>query len=426
MTDFESRVADWLDVEVAAERILKDARPTEVEEVSPSEALGFGLADDVTARWPLPPWDNSAMDGYAVRGKDIQHATRDIPTELVVVGCVLAGESFSDALQPGEAVRIMTGGPVPAGTDTVVRVEHTDKEERPGLVRIFDASDHLRNVRPAGQDWRAGDLVLAKGATIGPGTVGVLAAAGALKVPVHRRPVVAILPTGDELFDLEESSGLDRGVDNLPGIPESNSRLLAAQTVEAGGVPRRLGIARDNDEALVAAIDGASGSDALVTIGGASMGEGDRVKRVLDSLGFRQDFWRVNLRPGSPFSFGWLPTQNGELPVFGLPGNPASAFVTFEIFVRPFLRRLGGHPQVQRRVLRVSAGQDLHTARHLNHYLRVALRGSPGSERAFLTGHQGSGLVSSMASADGLAIVPAGTQTLSEGEPVDVLLLNQT
>jgi molybdopterin molybdotransferase len=421
MTDFESRVADWLDASVASVRIMNHARPTEIEEVAPADALGRGLAADLHARWPLPPWDNSAMDGYAVRGDDVMDATRETPAELTVVGRVLAGEFFSETLGPGQAVRIMTGGPVPTGTDTVVRVEHTDQEETPGRVRIFDSSDHLRNVRPAGQDWGAGDLILEKGSTISAGGVGLIAAAGARSVSVHQRPVLAILPSGDELFDPED---LDQESDDPRGIPESNSRLLAAQAIEAGCQPRRLPIVPDNDDALAEAIRAAFGSDALVTIGGASMGEGDRVKRVLDSLGFDLDFWRVNIRPGSPFSFGRLSTPQGDLPVFGLPGNPASAFVTFEVFVRPFLRRIGGHPRIHRRMLRVSAGQDLHTARHLTHYLRVVLRGPSGHEQAFLTGHQGSGLVSSMAKADGLAVVPAGTEVLAEGKPVDVMLLN--
>lgn len=420
MTDFESRVADWLDITVATDRILKTARPTEVVTVPLSDAHGRGLAADIRSRWPLPPWDNSAMDGYAVRGDDMRGASRDGPIELEVVGRVLAGESFSGTLGPGQAVRIMTGGPVPEGTDTVVRVEHTDQEEQPGLVRIFDPSDLNRNVRPAGQDWKAGEVVLERGATIGAGALGVLAAAGAATVPVHRAPLLAILPTGDELFDIER---LESG-ETPTGIPESNGYLIAAQAREAGCVPHRIPIARDHDDALRSALAEAFGSDALVTIGGASMGEGDRVKRVLDSMGFRQDFWRVNLRPGSPFSFGWLPTPQGDLPVFGLPGNPASAFVTFEVFVRPYLRRIGGHLKDHRRTVVVAAGQDLHTARQLTHYLRVVLRGPPGQERAFLTGHQGSGLVSSMAHADGLAIVPAGTETLAEGEPVSVLLLS--
>ncbi len=420
MTDFESRVADWLDVAAAADRILDGAHPTDVETVPLVDAHGRGLAADMRARWSLPPWDNSAMDGYAVRGEDISGASQDRPVELTVVGRVLAGESFSGRLAQGQAVRIMTGGPVPAGTDSVVRVEHSDQESQPGLVRIFDSSDRGRNVRPAGQDWSAGDVVLSQGATIGAGALSVLAAAGAAMVPVHRAPVLAVLPTGDELFEIDQVDAAE-----IPsGIPESNGHLIAAQAREAGCTPRRIPIARDNDEALRSALTEAFGSDALVTIGGASMGEGDRVKRVLDSMGFRQDFWRVNLRPGSPFSFGWLPTPQGDLPVFGLPGNPASAFVTFEVFVRPFLRRIGGHRVHQRRTVGVLAGQDLHTARHLTHYLRVVLEGPPGQQRAFLTGHQGSGLVSSMAKADGLAVVPAGTETLAEGEPVCVLLLH--
>ena len=339
------------------------------------------------------------------------------PVSLTVVGRVLAGEPFDRAIDSGEAVRIMTGGPVPRGADSVVRVEHTDREEVSGTIQILEGGDVGRNVRPGGQDWEEGNPVLSAGAMLTAGRIGVLAAAGVAEPAVFKRPRVGLLPTGDELFDITTShpSG---------AVPESNSHALAAQAIEAGADPVRLPIAVDEDAALRGALAGASTFDALVTIGGASMGEGDRVKRVLDQMGYSSLFWRVRIRPGSPFSFGLLPTDSGHVPVFGLPGNPASAFVTFEVFVRPFLRRIGGFRETRRPTVRLRAGEAMHTAAHLTQYLRVRLEDGPRVDRVYLAGPQGSGLVSSLGIADGLAVVPENVETVQPGESVDVMLLS--
>ena len=422
MTDFETRAADWLEFHEARGRILAAAGALGSESVSLADALGRALASEVRSLWALPPWDNSAMDGYAVRGTDIEGARKNDPVELRVIDRVMAGESTDFTLERGQAVRIMTGGPVPNGADTIVRVEHTDaEEETSGRVRIFEDSDRGRHIRPGGQDWEADQVALRTGTTVTPGAVGVLAAAGATSVEVVRRPGVAVLPTGDELFDIES----EREPEGPPGaIPESNSHMVAAQVAAAGGLPRRLAIARDDDSALENAIRDAEASDVLVTIGGASMGEGDRVKRVLDDLGYRQDFWRARIRPGSPVSFGRLPRDDGELWVFGLPGNPASAFVTFEIFVRPFLRKLAGHTEPVRPTLRARAAEPLRTAEHLTHFLRVRVSVTEDGPRAHLSGPQGSGLVSSLGTTNGLAVVPVGVRTVDVGEPVDVIPLD--
>lgn len=422
MTDFESRAADWLSVGEALQRILASASPLDVEEVPLRDALGRALATDITAPTQQPPWESSAMDGYAVRGGDVAEANPDKPVELTVVGAVLPATRFQGEVAPGQAVRIMTGGSVPAGADTIIRVEDTDREQgKPGRIVIFSDRDRGRHVRPAAEDWGRGDIALRAGTGIGPGQIGVLATAYAANVPVRRKPIVAILASGDELQDVEIGPpGPDR-------IPESNSHVVAAAVHLAGGTPLRLGIAKDNPHDIHAHLERAREADVLVTLGGASMGEGDLFKRVLDDVGFRLDFWRVRIRPGTPASFGHLPRQGGpDQAVFGLPGNPASTFVTFEVLVRPFLLALAGHARVHRTVISARAADDLRTPEGLTGFLRVTLIHEAEVTEASLTGPQGSGLVSSLGTADGLAVVPEGVQAVTEGSPVDVILLDDT
>ncbi|MGD8322705.1 MAG: molybdopterin molybdotransferase MoeA, partial [Gemmatimonadota bacterium] len=420
-TDFERREADWLDVATAQARILADVRVLPLEAVPLLDALGRVLGEDLTATATLPPWDNSAMDGYAVRGEDIADASGAHPVQLRVVGRVHAGETASPTVGPGEAVRIMTGAPIPPGADSVVRVEDTDAEVVEGTVQVVDGRDAGRNVRPGGEDVRSGERVLRAGDVVGPGAVGVAAAIGRDRVRVPRRPSVALLPTGDELRRVDRYEDVRSGL----GVPESNTPMLAAAVVAAGGVPHDLGVTPDDPAALRSAVERSAQADVLVTMGGASMGEADLVKRVLDDAGYRQAFWRVTMRPGSPFSFGFLTRPDRLQPVFGLPGNPASAFVTFELFVRPFLLRLGGHRAVHRRRVRGRAGERLPGAGDRTMFLRVTLddRASPPVVRS--TGPHGSGLVRGLARVAGLAIVPAGRGAVEEGEAVDVLLLDR-
>ena len=418
---FEVRPADWLGVADATRRILAQAEPLEVESAPLLEALGRALAEDVHATATLPPWDNSAMDGYAVRSDDVHGAGRERPVPLRVVGLIRAGELPSRPVRAGEAIRIMTGAPLPAGADSVVRVEDTDAETDPGTVRVLDDRDAGRNLRPGGEDMRAGDLVLREGSTIHPGTVGVLAALGLQSVDVHRRPRVAVLTTGDELRTPERYDDVRAGA----GVPESNGPMTSAAVLAAGGVPVPLGIAPDEGEAIRSAVRRAVGADALVTVGGASMGEADLVKRVLDEEGFRQDFWRVRMRPGSPFGFGHLVDPDGaRMAVFGLPGNPSSAFVTFELFVRPFLLRLAGHRDVLRPRLGCVAGERLTGAVDLTVFARVHVDMGSAPPLVTTTGPQGSGLVGGLASATGLAVLPEGVGEIEAGEPVQVVLLD--
>ena len=420
MPDFESRTGDWLPFDEALTRILRHPSPLPSETVPLEEALGRALDDDVLAPGPLPPWDNSAMDGYAVRGDDVGGATKEHPVVLVVTGVIHAGTRFEGTVGPGDAVRIMTGGEVPAGADTVIRVEDTDGEETDtGNLRIYSERDRGRHVRPAGQDWLEGAIVLESGTGIGPGQTAVLAAARVSLVSVHRRPKVAILASGDELVDLD-SPHLDPH-----RIAESNSHYVSAGVRAAGGTPRRLGIARDDREDIRYHLARAADADVLVTLGGASMGEGDLFKTVLEDLGLQLDFWRVKIRPGSPMSFGRLPLGGGgSQTVFGLPGNPASAFVTFELFVRPFLLALAGHIRLHRPTVTALATVDLKTAGDITGFLRVRLSRSGAELEASLTGPQGSGLVGSLGAADGLAVIPKGVEVIPRGAPVQVMLLD--
>ena len=415
---FEVRSADWLTAPEAQRRILEHAEPLPPLRVALGDALGRALADGWVSSVTLPPWDNAAMDGYAVRGADIASAAPESPAVLQVVGVSHAGAPASPRVGPREAVRIMTGAPVPEGADSVIRVEDTDAEQVPGTVSVLRTRDRDRNIRPAGQDLRPGDRVLEPGDTIHAGTVGLLAALGAQEVLVHGAPRVAILVTGDELRDASRYDDVRGGL----GIPESNGPMLAAAIVEAGGVPLHLGATPDSSEALADAVRRAAEADVLVTVGGAALGEADLVKRVLDQEGFRSDFWRVRMRPGSPFGFGWLTRGDRAQPVFGLPGNPASAFVTFEVFVRPFLRRLGGHAAPHRLRLTCRAGEPFAGGGRAL-FLRVQVDGSSSPPTVRTTGPQSSGLVRGLAAAQGLAIIPKGA-SVAQGGDVEVILLD--
>lgn len=418
---FESRAADWLSVEEALERILGAATPLESQSRPLTESVGYALAEDVVADVTLPPWDNSAMDGYALKAVDVRGAGADAPVRLSVSRQVRAGDPPGDPLADGEAVRIMTGAPVPPGADSVVRVEDTDAEAEAGAVIVRDDRDAGQNVRPAGQDMRPGELLLSRGHTISPGSVGVLSAAGVERVPVHRPASVAVLTTGDELRGPDRFEDVRSG----KGIPDSNGPMLAAMIEGAGARAVRLGIAGDQPDALADRIEQAADADVLVTIGGASMGEADLVKRVLDRLGYEHDFWRVRMRPGSPIGFGWLPRGGRRQPVFSLPGNPASAFVTFEVFVRPFVRRLGGHGRTGRRTVVGRAGAPLRTPATLTYFLRVGMEGSGADATVTLTGSQGSGLVSGLAKTEGLTIIPEDVSSVDEGDQVNVMLIRE-
>ena len=328
-------------VEEALERILAHFRVLESEERPLLEALGQVLAEDATARHDIPPLDNSAMDGYAIQAASVAGASESSPVNLKVVGAVAAGQLPSDTVEPGTTVRIMTGAPIPHGADSVVPFEETDEIERRASgvsldkIGVTVAVRLGSDIRPAGQDVRRGDTVLAKETTLRPAEIGVLASLGLENVTVVRRPVVAILATGDEL--------LEAGDDYSKGkIYDSNSYSVAAGVLRYGGIPKLLGIARDNLDSMNAKLKEGLDSDMLITSAGVSKGDYDMVKDVLAQHG-KIDFWSVRMRPAKPLAFGVLRTDEGrEVPHLGLPGNPVSAMVAFEQFARPAIQKMMG------------------------------------------------------------------------------------
>jgi molybdopterin molybdotransferase len=409
---------DWLSVEDALEAILARIGELGSESVPVTEALGRVLAADVTSEIAHPPWDNSAMDGYAVRSADIAEASRERPAVLRVVEEVPAGGFPTRSVGPGEAIKVMTGAPVPEGADGVTRVEFTERGPEPGTVAVFDASDAGRNIRCKGEDLEVGDRPLAAGTLVRPAEVGVLAMLGRAEALVYRRPRVGILATGDELADFDEWHLVKAG----RRIMNSNSYALAAQVRECGGRPELLGIARDDPEVLRRSLERATGFDALITSAGLAVGDHDHVRDVLGGLGMELVFQRVRMRPGSPFAFGLLV----GMPVFMLPGNPVSAMVTFEVLVRPALRRMTGLKRYDRSWRRVEIAQPLRAGPGRTHFYRAVLEPVvDGGWLARLTGPQGSGILTSMVKADALLRVPAGAE-VSAGSSVDALVLRET
>lgn len=440
MAGSRSTTADWLSADEALGRILARARPLPVTSVAAADALGRSVAGPVRARATLPAWRNSAMDGFAVRGRDLE--ARDGGAIRLPV----AGESWPGAPPPahvprGAAVRVMTGGAVPDGFDSVIRIEHTDGGAEPGFVVIHRADDRGKHIRAAGKDMRAGDETVPAGAVVHSGSLPVLLASGCDPVPVYRRPRVGVMSSGDELVGMDDFDRVAAG----RGVPDTNRAMIAAGVVEAGGVPVDLGVAADTPGALLERLAGAGEVDALVTTGGASMGDRDLLKGVLPRVGFELDFWRARVRPGSPLFFGRLGRRGGRPSVFGLPGNPASAFVTFHVFVAPYLRARLGSPRPRGTIVEARTDDSLESPPRMTHFFRVRLYGAadagePGGGEAVggggagapargaalrcaLTGPQGSGLVRSLRDADGLAVVPEGVGRVEPGGTVSVLLL---
>ena len=388
-----------LTVDEARAAVVAEFQPLESEIIRLESALHRVLAKDVTSPIDLPPWDNSSMDGYAVRAADVTGASSAFPVVLPVTATIAAGGSAEHSLAAGTAMRIMTGAPIPLGADTVIRIEDTDRGEE--QVAIRDTRDARRNVRPRGEDLRSGEIALTAGTVIEPPQLGVLASVGAREVMVHARPTVALLSTGDELVDIDGFADVVAG----RRIVSSNSYTIRAALTTAGAAVLDLGIARDDREILRAKLETArdSGCDLLLTSGGVSVGAFDFTREVLARLGATMHFWRVRIRPGGPLGFGRL----GPTPWLGLPGNPVSAMVTFELFARPAIRRLRGERAVFPRSIAVILDEDITIGAPLTHFLRVALvSDDSGSVRARLTGPQGSGLLTSMARADALLIVP--------------------
>ena len=393
-------------VREASDRILAVVSPLPAVAVPLRDALGLVLAEDVVSPIEHPPWDNSSMDGYAVCAADVARATKDEPIVLPVLETVRAGQRPTRSVVSGSAIRVMTGAPVPEGADTVIRVEDTDGGET--RVAIRDARDAGRNVRPRGEDLQPGAVAVPAGSVIGPAQLGVLASVGASMVKVHRRPRVAVLASGDELVDLDRFDEVRRG----DRIITSNSYTIGANVLAAGGEAIDLGIVRDDPASYAERMAGAHGCDLAITSGGVSVGAFDFTKDVLKSLGAELHLWRVLMRPGAPLGFG---TLHG-MPWLGLPGNPVSAMVTFELFARPVIRRLRGERQVFRRPIEVRLREDVSIGAPLTHFMRAIVEWDGGTAWARLTGPQGSGLLTSMSRANALLVVPPERSTIREGE----------
>ena len=412
-----------LSVEEALERILAHFRVLESEERPLLEALGQVLAEDATARHDIPPLDNSAMDGYAVQAASVKGASQSSPVTLKVVGAIAAGQLPSDTVEAGTTVRIMTGAPIPHGADSVVPFEETDEIERRASgvsldkIGVTVAVRLGSDIRPAGQDVRRGDTVLAKETTLRPAEIGVLASLGLENVTVVRRPVVAILATGDEL--------LEAGDDYSEGkIYDSNSYSVAAGVLRYGGIPKLLGIARDNLDSMNAKLKEGLDSDMLITSAGVSKGDYDMVKDVLAQHG-KIDFWSVRMRPAKPLAFGVLRTDDGgEVPHLGLPGNPVSAMVAFEQFARPAIHKMMGKSVVRKPRITAVLDEPIYNTDGRRVYARAIISKRNGAYHARLTGNQSSNLLTSMASANGLAVCPEDLPMKKAGEVVEVLMLD--
>jgi molybdopterin molybdotransferase len=395
-----------LTVESALDQILARVTPLGAEHVELMASLGRVLAEPIVSHREIPPWPNSSMDGYAVRASDVKAA--DGARGLHVVGLVAAGAVPEKPVGPGQAIRIFTGAPLPAGADAVVPQE--DVEVDGEHIRVRGRVEAGAYVRPAGEDVRPGDRMLEPGALIGPAEIGLLATLGCSRVRVYRRPRVAILSTGTELADLGTEPG--------PGqIPNTNSYSLMAQVLEAGGEALNLGVAADSLPVIEERLRWAA-ADILVSSAGVSVGEFDFVKEAFTKAGAELHLWQVSMRPGKPVTFGSLDGR----PVFGLPGNPVSAMVTFELFVRPALLKMAGRRVLTRPRVYARALSDIPNPGSRRGYLRVKLRADGTGWTAELTGNQGSGVLSSMVHADGLAIV-APDSILKTGDSVEVIVI---
>ncbi|HEU5304685.1 MAG TPA: gephyrin-like molybdotransferase Glp [Gemmatimonadales bacterium] len=398
----------------AATRILADVRRQPALRMPLDDALGGILAEDVVSPVDIPAWANSAMDGYAARGQDVRGASEAAPVRLRVVEYLPAGHFPTRAIGPGECARIFTGAPLPQGADSVIRQEDTDEgAETVTIVRDRDAGV---NTRKAGEDVRKGSTVLAAGTELGPAQLGVLASLAVAHPLVYRRPRVAILGSGDEIVDVDQPEEILSG----RKIASSNTHTLVALVRQTGGEPVNLGIARDTPESLREHFARALDCDLLVTTAGISVGEHDHVRSVLEELGAEQRFWKLRMRPGAPVGFGLL----GAVPWIGLPGNPVSTMVTYELFVHPAIRRMMGHSRPFRRSVPVRAAEPITLKPRLQHFLRGIVTEGPTGPEARLTGPQGSGILTSMVLANALLVIPEGQHETPAGTTVQALMLN--
>lgn len=419
-------VSDMISVEEARDRILSFFSRLEPVRVPLLDALGQVIAEDVVAPFDIPPLDNTAMDGYAVRAEDTTGATQSSPRELRVIADLAAGYVLDTPVGPGEAVRIMTGAPIPPGADAIVPFEETDEPlrgpneapTRGDTVRVFKAAERAANVRFRGEDVKKGQAVLEAGRLVRASEIGVLASLGLTEVTVYRRPVVAILSTGDEIT--EPGKPLEPG-----RIYDANAYSVAALVRSYGGVPKLLGIARDTVEDLTAKIREGFDADMIVTSAGVSRGDFDVVKDVLAREG-EIDFWTVRMKPGKPLAFGAFKTPDGRrVPHLGLPGNPVSSMVSFELFGRPAVFTMLGRKDWARPIVKAITRDEVRNTDGRRFFARcIVTVGEDGKRYADLTGPQGSGILTSMSAANALTVIPEDLPVAKPGDEIDVMLLD--
>ncbi len=400
-----------ISVEDALHKILDVFVPLGQEKVNILSSLGRVIGEDIYASRNIPPRDNSAMDGYAVRWEDTRGASRGKPVVLNVIEDIPAGAIPQKSIGKGESSRIMTGAPVPDGANAIVRVEDTAKHGR--RVDVFVQAKRGQDIRLAGEDVRDGELVIARGDVIRPAEIGMLASLGRSFIMVYQRPIVAVLATGDELVDIDDNP-------NPWQIVSSNSYSLAAQIIDSGGIPLQIGIAKDTREDLVSKFKAALRADVIVSSGGVSVGDYDLVKDVMKEVGNKMQFWRVAMRPGRPLAFGSM----GGVPMFGLPGNPVSSMVSFEQFVRPSILKMMGHKNLFRRTVKATIREDITKKKGAKHFIRARVEYKNGRFMVTSTGDQGSGILKSMVRANGLIVLPENSTSAKKGDEVAVQLID--
>jgi molybdopterin molybdotransferase len=402
-----------ISVEEALKTILINFRPLGLEKINILDGRGRVIGEDILASRNIPSANNSAMDGYAVRHIDTKGAARDKPLKLKIIEDIPAGKVALKKINKGEAARIMTGAVIPEGADAVVRQEDTLKDGK--TVIIYTSAKKADHIRFAGEDVRKSELVMKKGGALRPADIGMLAALGKAFVSVYQKPRVAIMSTGDELVDIE--------IDPPPGkIVNSNSYSLAAQVLECGGIPIMLGISKDKKSELEETFKTAMHADLIISSGGVSVGDFDFVKNVMGEIGNAMHFWQVAMRPGKPLAFGAIE----GVPLFGLPGNPVSAMVSFEQFVRPSLLKMQGYKNIFRQTIKAICAEDFQKQAGFKHFIRAVVKKGKNKYVVTTTGDQGSGILKSMVTANGLIVMGENETRIEKGTEVTVQLLDDS
>ena len=421
--NYDTYTADMLSVEEARDKVLDLVKVLDNEEVGLMESIGQVIAEDIYAELDIPPFQNSAMDGYAVRHQDIKGASPNRAVTLKVVGSVAAGQMAKVELPKGTAIRIMTGAPLPPGADTVVPFEETDELIRKKPTGVVDEVSVLAEfpkgefVRPAAEDVRKGNLILRSGTVIRPSEIGVLASLGYDSVTVNRRPLIGILATGNELAYPGKPLGSGE-------IYDSNSNSVAALVKRYGGIPKILGIAKDNFESVDSMLSKGIATDLLITSAGVSKGDYDIVKDVLAKHG-RITFWSVKMRPAKPIAFGEISNMDGrKIPLIGLPGNPVSAVVAFEQLARPAILKMMGKIKLEKPYVYALLEDPIINTDGRRVYARAIVNKRNGKYYAKLTGPQGSNILTSMAKANGLAICDEAVDVMKGGDVAKVEMLD--